>query len=177
MSNDKNSYFSKNFIRALIISATIILSTVLLSSFVGFNAPAEDAQQTYTEVKNLALTTTWTDIFLNNFLLTLVTFIPAFGILFAVYVQFNTGYGFGALAQTYHVNNVQATLLTLLTPVGILEYSAYILALAESITLVYAIYRRQLKKRLVTHTWKTLIAVALLLLSGAVVEAALLGRL
>jgi uncharacterized membrane protein SpoIIM required for sporulation len=176
MSNN-NYYFSKNFIRSLIISTIIILSTFLLSSFVGFNAPPEDAQQLASEIENLAATTTWTDIFLNNFLLTLVTFIPAFGIFFAVFVQFGTGYGFGALAQAYHVNNLQITLLTLLTPVGILEYSAYILALAESITLAYSIYKKELKKRLITHTWKTLTTVALLLLIGAVVEAAFIGRL
>jgi len=175
MNND--TYFSKNFICTFIISAIIILSTLLLSSFVGFNASPEDAQQIASEIENLIATTTWTDIFLNNFLLTLVTFTPAFGIFFAVYVQFNTGYAFGALAQNYHVNNLQITLLTLVTPVGILEYSAYILALAESIILVYSIYKKELKKRLVTHTWKTLTAVALLLLIGAVVEAALIGRL
>jgi len=176
-SNNNNNYFSKNFILTLIISATIILSTLLLSSFVGFNAPPENAQQIDTEVKNLASTTTWTDIFINNFLLTLVTFIPAFGIFFAVYVQFGTGYAFGALAQVYHVNNLQITLLTLLTPVGILEYSAYILALAESIILIYSIYKKELKKRFITHTWKTLTTVALLLLIGAVIEAAFIGRL
>jgi len=175
MSN--NNYFSKSFIRSLIISAVIILSTLLLSSFVGFNASPKDAEQIKQEVENLTETTTWTDIFLNNFLLTLVTFIPAFGIFFAVFVQFGTGYVFGAVAQAYHVNNVQITLLTLVTPVGILEYSAYILALAESITLIYSIYKKGLKKRLVTHTWKTLTAVALLLLIGAVVEAAFIGRL
>jgi len=178
---DNNSYFSKNFIRALIISATIILSTLLLSSFVGFNAPPEEAEQITQEVENLAATLTWTNIFLNNFLLTLVTFIPVFGIPFAVYVQFNTGYAFGALAQTlyetYHVNNIQIILLTLLSPVGILEYSAYILALTESIILVYSIYKKELKKRLVTYTWKTFIFVALLLLVGALIEAAFIGRL
>jgi len=171
------SYFSKNFILALVISAVIILSTLLLSSFQGFNAPPQEANQIATEVENSAATTTWTDIFLNNFLLTLVTFIPVFGILFAVFVQFNTGFAFGALAQHYHVNNLQITLLTLVTPVGILEYSSYILALAESIMLIYSIYKKELKKRLVIHTWKTLTAVAFLLLIGAIVEAAFIGRL
>lgn len=179
--SNNNNYFSKNFIRTLIISAIIILSTLLLSSFVGFNASPEEAQQIKQEIENLTETTTWTDIFLHNFILTLVTFIPGFGILFAVFVQFSTGYAFGAVAQTlyetYHVNNLQITLLALATPVGILEYSAYILALAESITLAYSTYKKELKKRLVTHTWKTLTAVALLLLIGAVVEAALIGRL
>jgi len=179
--NNNNYYFSKNFIRSLIISTIIILSTLLLSSFVGFYAPPEEAQQITKEIDNLAATATWLDIFINNFRLTLPTFIPAFGIFFAVLVQFSTGYVFGAIAQalyeTYHLNNLQITLLTLLTPVGILEYSAYILALAESITLAYSIYKKESKKRLITHTWKTLTAVALLLLIGAVVEAAFIGRL
>jgi len=170
-------YFSKNFVSALLISAIIIFSTLLLSSFVGFSASPEEAQQIATEVENLASTTTWADIFLNNFLLTLVAFTPFFGILFEVFVQFNTGYAFGALAQHYHVNNLQVTLFTLVTPVGILEYSAYILALAESIMLVYSIFKKELKKRLVIHTWKTLTAVAFLLLIGAIVEAFLIGRL
>jgi len=174
---DNNHYFSKNFTCILIISAAIILSTLLLSSFIGFNTPTEEAEQITQEIKKLTATTTWTDIFLNNFLLTLVTFTPVFGIPFAIYVQFSTGYALGALAQTYHVNNVQITLLLLATPVGILEYSAYILALAESIIIVYSIYKKELKKRLVTHTWKTLTTVMLLLLIGAVVEAFLIGRL
>ena len=174
---DKNSYFSKNFVLALIISATIILSTLLLSSFEGFNAPPEVANQTATEIENLRATTTWAEIFLNNFLLTLITFIPIFGILFAVYVQFSTGYTIGALAQAYHLNNVLVTLTLLTTPIGILEYTAYILSLAESIILVYSAYKKELKKRIVNHTWKTFAIVALLLLIGAVVEAALIGRL
>jgi len=175
MNND--TYFSKNFIHTLIISAIIILSTLLLSSFIGFNASPEEAEQIAKEVENLTATATWIDIFLNNFLLTLITFTPIFGIIFAVYVQFNTGYAFGALAQNYNWNNLQLTLTVLVTPVGILEYSAYILALAESIILIYSIYKKELKKRLVNHTWKTLTTVALLLLIGAVIETALIGRL
>jgi uncharacterized membrane protein SpoIIM required for sporulation len=171
MSN--NNYFSKNFILALIISATIILSTILLASFIGSYAPQEEANQIRQEVENLA-TETWTDIFIHNFPLALVTFIPAFGIFFAVFMQFSTGYAFGAVAETYHVNGILLTLLALATPVGILEYSAYILALAESIILVYSIYKKEFEKRLINHTWKTLIAVALLLLIGAIVEALLI---
>jgi len=174
---DDNSYFSKSFILALLISATIIFSTLLLASFQGFNTSPETADQIAAEVEDLRATTTWMDIFLNNFMLTVVTFTPIFGILFAVYVQFNTGYTLGALAQAYNVNNVQATLILLATPVGILEYSAYILALAESIIIAYSVYKKELKKRLVNHTWKTIAIVVLLLLIGAVFEAFIIGRL
>jgi len=173
----KNSYFSQSFVLALIISAILILATLLLSSFEGFNAPPEVAEQIDREIKNLRATETWVGIFLHNFGLTLVTFIPVFGILFAIFVQFSSGYAIGALSQVYHVNNVQVILIALASPVGILEYSAYILALAESIIIVYSAYKKELKKRLANHAWKTLIIVALLLLIGALIEASIIGRL
>jgi len=172
-----NIYLSRSFIRAFIIAVIVIFSVLLLASFLGFNSSPETADQIATEVENLAATTTWTDIFLNNFGLTLVTFVPFFGIFFALYVQFNTGYILGALAQAYNIGNVQATLSILASPIGLLEYSAYTLALAESINIVFLAYKKELKKRLFNHTWKTLIIVALLLLIGAVVEASLLRRL
>jgi len=174
---NQDGYFSKSFIFALFISAALIFSTLLLSSFQGYAAPPEDVDQIATQIENLRATTRWTDIFLNNFRLTLVTFIPVFGIFFAVFVQFNTGYIAGALAQTVHVNNVQVILIALASPVGVLEYSAYIFALAESMIIVYSTYKKELKKRLVNHTWKTLTIVVLLLLIGAVVEASLIRRL
>ena len=173
----KSRYFSQTFTVAFLVSAAAILSTLMLSSFIGFDAPPEVADQIANEVENLAATTNWLDIFINNFGLTLATFTPFFGFLFAIYVQFNTGYAFGALAQAYNVSNVLAVLLTLATPVGLLEYTSYIFALTESITLAYSTYKKELKKRLVNHTWKTLILVALLLLIGAIVEATFIGRL
>jgi uncharacterized membrane protein SpoIIM required for sporulation len=75
------------------------------------------------------------------------------------------------------VNNVEVVLVTLATPVGLLEYTSYIFALTESVILAYSIYRRELKKRFVNQARKTLLFVALLLFMGAIVEAALIGRL
>jgi uncharacterized membrane protein SpoIIM required for sporulation len=174
---NKSRYFSQAFMVAFIVSGIVILSTLLLSSFIGFGAPPEVANEIANEIENQAATTNWLDIFLNNFGLTLITFVPFFGFAFSIYVQFSTGYVLGALSQTYNVSNVLAMLVTLATPVGLLEYTAYIFALAESIILAYSTYRKELKKRLVNHTWKTLILVASLLLIGAIVEAAIIGRL
>jgi uncharacterized membrane protein SpoIIM required for sporulation len=174
---NKGRYFSQHFTAAFVISAVVIFSTLLGSSFIGFDAPPDVADQIANEVENAAATTNWLDIFVNNFGLTLVTFVPFFGFFFAVYVQFGTGYAFGALAQVYNVSNIDAVLVTLITPVGLLEYTSYLFALTESIILAYSIRRREFKKRLVNHTWKTIILVALLLFTGAIVEAALIGRL
>jgi uncharacterized membrane protein SpoIIM required for sporulation len=174
---NKSKYFSQPFTAAFLISAVVILLTLLVSSFIGFDAPPDVADQIANEVENEAATTNWLDIFINNFGLTLLTFVPFFGFPFEIYIQFNTGYGFGALAQFYEINNVQAVLVTLATPVGLLENTAYIFALTESVILAYSIYRREFKKRFVNHAWKTLLFVALLLFMGAIVEAALIGRL
>ena len=174
---NKSRYFSPIFKIAFLASAATILSTLMLSSFIGFDAPPDVVDQLADEVENLRATTSWLHIFVNNFGLTLVTFVPFFGFAFAMYVQFSTGYAFGALAQYYKVNNVLAVLLTLATPVGLLEYAAYIFALTESITLAYSTYKGELKERLVNHAWKTILLVALLLFIGAIVEAAFIGRL
>ena len=173
----KSGYFSPPFTFAFVISVIMIFSTLLGSSFIGFHAPSDVANQIANEVQDAAATTNWMDIFVNNFGLTLVTFVPFFGFFFAIYVQFGTGYAFGALAQVYGVSNIDAVLVTLITPVGLLEYTSYLFALTESIILAYSIRRREFKKRLVNHTWKTIILVALLLFTGAIVEAALIGRL
>jgi uncharacterized membrane protein SpoIIM required for sporulation len=172
---NKGRYFSQHFTAAFIISAIVIFSTLLGSSFIGVDAPPDIADQIANEVENEAGTTNWLDIFINNLGLTLITFVPFFGFFFAIFIQFSTGYAFGALAQVYGVSNVDAVLVTLFTPVGLLEYTAYILALTESIILAYSIYRREFKKRLVNQAWKTIILVALLLFMGAIVEAALIG--
>ena len=174
---NKGRYFSQHFTAAFVISAVAIFSTLLGSSFIGFDAPPDVADQIANEVENEAAATSWLDIFVNNFGLTLVTFVPFFGFFFAVYVQFGSGYFFGALAQAYGVSNVDAVLVTLITPVGLLEYTSYIFALTESIILAYSIYKREFTKRLVNQAWKTIILVALLLFIGAIVEAALIGRL
>jgi hypothetical protein len=174
---NKSTYFSQVFMIAFIVSAVVIFSTLLLSSFVGFNAPADIAAQIASDEENQAATTTWYYIFINNFGLTLFTFMPFFGFAFEMFTQFDTGYSFGALAQVYQVNNVQAVLITLATPVGFFEYASYIFASAESLVVAYSIYKREFMNRLVNHTWKTLIFVALFLLIGAIVEAALIGRL
>src|SRR5512139_2139205 len=114
----KSRYFSPVFINAFIVSIVVIFSVLLLSSFIGFSAPPDVVAQIASDEENLAATTTWYDIFINNFGLTLVAFVPFFGFAFEMFTQYNTGYVFGALAQAYQVNNIQAVLVTLATPIG-----------------------------------------------------------
>jgi hypothetical protein len=54
---NKSRYFSQTFTVAFLVSAAAILSTLMLSSFIGFDAPPEVADQIANEVENLAATT------------------------------------------------------------------------------------------------------------------------
>ncbi len=173
----KSKYFSQAFVYALIASVVVILSTLIGASFIGFNAPSDVASQIATETESQAATTTWYYIFFNNFGLTLIGFVPFFGFAFEMFLEFNTGYAFGALSQVYHVSNVLAVLVTLATPVGVLEYVSYFFASAESLILAYSATRGELRNRFVNHSWKTILFVAVLLFISAIVEAAMIGRL
>ena len=119
----------------------------------------------------------WTaiDFFSNNVRVTLISFIPVIGSVWMSFVQYNTGYVFGILAKAYEVNFVLVTVLTIVSPTGLLEYSAYILAVGESFIIVYATLKKNFKKRLSKHTWKTLLTVIVLLFIGGIVEAVLVG--
>jgi len=91
---NKGRYFSGVFRVALLISVVVIFSTLLIASFIGFDAPADVADQIASDVESQAATTTWQDIFVNNFGLTLITFVPFFGFAFEIHIEFNTGYAF-----------------------------------------------------------------------------------
>ena len=73
------------------------------------------------------------------------------------------------------MNFFSLILLTLGSPTGLLEYSAYILTFSESFIIVYSTVTKKVRKRLSKQTWKTLFIVIGFLLIGAIVEAVSLG--
>ncbi|MHA2429280.1 MAG: hypothetical protein ACXADB_14755, partial [Candidatus Hermodarchaeia archaeon] len=78
-------------------------------------------------------------------------------------------------AKAYGVNFFSLTLLTLGSPTGLLEFSAYILTLSESFIIVYSTVTKKVRKRLSKQTWKTLLIVIGFLLIGAIAEAISIG--
>jgi hypothetical protein len=113
-------------------------------------------------------------IFSNNFLITLIMFVPVFGPGFGFYVLFSTGAAINAIAiaQGYPLFLVLFSLV--LTPVFWLEFVVYSTALAESIWL----FRRILQGRGLRELKNLGILVAVcagLLFLGAVIEAWLIS--
>lgn len=170
-------YVSRQFICALIVSATIVLASLSYGASRGNQVELAVAHQTLREVETIAGESTWFSILINNVSLTLVTFLPLMGAVWMIYVQFNTGWHLGAIAKVYNINYLVATSLVLTSIVGLIEYSAYTIALGESLFLVYSATQGEFQRRVIQHSWLSIIIVVSLLFLGGAVEAFLLGTL
>lgn len=170
-------YFSKPFIYTLIVSAIIVFVSLTYGASRGNQVEIEVANQTLAEVETMASESTWFSLFINNVSIALMTFIPLIGAVWMIFLQYNTGWYLGAMAKAFNVDYIMATSIILTSIVGLIEYPAYIIALGESMFLVYSAAKREAKERLIQHSWKSIIIVVSLLFIGGVVEAFLLGRL
>jgi uncharacterized membrane protein SpoIIM required for sporulation len=107
-------------------------------------------------------------IFLNNFEICLLMFIPIAGAVLGFTILFNTGVALGAIAYVQGYPAGLGLFSLVITPVFWLEFAAYSIAMAESIWLT---------RRLLQHRWlevkNTAILVAIcagILIVGAIVE-------
>jgi hypothetical protein len=161
---------------ALSIAATILGTLVQLN--------AQDAKQ-LSDSANSVITDNPTysslvgAIFLNNFKICLVMFIPIFGAAFGLFVLFSTGVGIRAIIDTQTVSSASNAISTIAPTTAILalvfvgltfllEYVSYSIGIAESIWL----YRRltQRRWRELKNTGILIGIVAALLIIGALVE-------
>ncbi len=175
-SSKRKRIYSILFVLVLAIVATLIGTLVPIS--------AQDAKQindslNQTVTQNKAEGTLIPHIFLNNFGLCLLMFIPLVGSVIGLFIMFNTGVALGAelrvqsaTATTATVSHIsQTTAILGLVFIGLtflLEYVSYSIGISESIWL----YRR-----LTQHRWRELKntailigIVAVLLITGAIVE-------
>jgi len=84
-------------------------------------------------------------IFLNNFGICLLMFIPIVGAGLGMFILFNTGLALGAIASTQGYPVWVGLGSLVLTPVFWLEFAAYSLAMAESVWIFVRIIRLRLK--------------------------------
>lgn len=107
-------------------------------------------------------------IFLNNFQILLLMFIPLAGAGLGLIILYETGVVLSALATVQGYPAYLAVLNLMATPVFWIEFAAYSIAMAESIW----IFRRLLRRRWGELKWLALSIglCALLLIIGAYVE-------
>lgn len=144
----------------------VVIGSLVPLSEADANMISNELNQTLSEHK--ASDTLAQYIFLNNFSICLLMFIPLVGAALGFFILFETGIALGAIALTQGFPTSLALLSLVITPVFWLEFIAYSLAMAESIWL----FRRLMQKRWRELKWTGLfigIAAALLIV-GAIVE-------
>jgi hypothetical protein len=169
--------YSTGFILLLAVLATIAGTLVPISQQ---DAQVISDQLNQTVTQGTSGGTLIPDIFINNFSLCLLMFIPLAGLGIGLFILFSTGMAFRAVfeiqaanglsgASTSNINPSTAILgLVLIGAVFLLEYVSYTIAMTESVWL----FRRMMQKRWseLKITAAVIGVVALLLIIGAVVE-------
>jgi uncharacterized membrane protein SpoIIM required for sporulation len=163
------------FIIAVIV--TVIGSFVPLSSQDAYQL-SNQLNQTLNE--NKASNTLTQYIFLNNFEICLLMFVPVVGAALGMFILFDTGLALGAIATTQGYPVLLGLASLIVTPVFWIEFAAYSIAMAESIWLVRRLIQailteergrwREILWRELKWTGLSVAACAGLLAIGAVVE-------
>lgn len=129
----------------------------------------EEAQILTDDLDKLVLDITAIDIFLHNFGITLLMFIPAAGIAMGIISAWSTGFAFAALGLINPEIGMIPPLSIFLTPFGLLEISAYAIATSSSLHSVYRIIKKQpIISYIKPLAIEISIVVALLLIGGYV---------
>jgi hypothetical protein len=112
-------------------------------------------------------------IFGNNFMLTMLMFVPFVGPIFGFYVLYNTGVAIEAEAIAQHFPPTLTLFSLFLTPIAWLEFAAYSTAIAGSIWLSARLLQGRGRHELV-NTAKFMSVCAVILLVSAIIETALI---
>src|SRR4030067_1250 len=108
-------------------------------------------------------------IFLNNFLICLMMFVPVVGPFYAFFVMYSTGRVIAAIAIAGGVDPAALFVTTFVFPHAWIEYVAYGLAISQSVWLIIGLAQHRFKGEIGT-TLKMIGASALILLLAAIVE-------
>ena len=161
--------------RKRIYSTIIIFVIAILVTILGTLVPlsAQDAQQISNELNqtiasNTANGTLAQYIFLNNFSICLLMFVPIIGPVLGFFILFSTGTALGAIASVQGYPALLGLALLVLTPIFWLEFVSYSIGITESIWLFRRLMQRRWRE--LKNTGILIGICALLLLIGAIVE-------
>lgn len=169
----KNASPKQKRIYSTLIIFVIAVLFVVIGSYVPIshqdaNSRYDDINQTVSDYgSNFGLATE--SIFLNNFQICLLMFIPVAGPIMGLAILLNTGISFGAIAAINGYPVVLIFINMFLSPIFWLEFAAYSIAITESIWLLRRLIQGQWRELKITGI--TIGICAALLIIGALVEA------
>jgi len=113
-------------------------------------------------------------IFGNNFMYTMIMFVPVIGPGWGFFILYNTGRVIAAIAAINRVNPIFLLSLLFLQMHAWMEYVSYSLAISESLILTYSIIKRSFKNELKNMSVILTICSIILLLAAIIEFAAIL---
>ena len=159
-------YNFKRRILYLLIGILVFIIFFTLGTFVNFDESTSQLlkEQFQNKIKNIDSV----GIFLNNFLISILMFLPGIGIAFGLFSGFSTGNIFMILTRDLPIQI--PPLLVFLTIFGIMELVSYGIAISRSYLLLIRILKRSNIKESLIHTGIEIGIVAIILLFGAIIE-------
>ena len=128
----------KRIYSILLVFLVAILALIIGSSTTLSHNQAETISDTLNQTlnENRANNTLIQYIFINNFSICLLMFIPLFGAGLGLFILYNTGVALNAIASIQGYPVYLGILSLWLTPIFWIEFAAYSIAMAESIWLI-----------------------------------------
>jgi hypothetical protein len=163
------------FILLIVVAAAGALTPMSLQQAEEENNSLNETRQ---QVRNTSLLSGTLYIFRNNFVISLVTFIPFVGPIFGAMVMYNTGLVIGAetYAEGFNLSPVLVLLLLFFYPFTWMEFLAYSIAFSESVWLAWSIIKRRAKNELVNALILILVCMVILL-AAALIEMVIIKAL
>jgi len=121
------------------------LVALLVVTVIGVVLPISRAQaaQQYSQLQTQLANPTLFSIFINNFGIAAVGFIPFIGAVYDGFVMLNTGLALGAIGTTKGIPPLYLLTVSMTTPFFWMEYVSYSLAIGAAAFLVLSIQQRR----------------------------------
>ncbi|TLX86079.1 MAG: stage II sporulation protein M [Thaumarchaeota archaeon] len=157
--------FKKRFLY-LAVGIFLFLIFFLIGTTISFDKTTATLlkEQFQKKIKNIDST----GIFINNFLISILMFIPGVGIAFGLFSGFSTGNIFMIITQDLPIQ--LPPLLVFLTIFGIMELISYGIAISRSYLLLIQILKRTNIIENIIHTSFEIGVVAIILFISAIIE-------
>lgn len=156
--------------RILVFFVFLFLFTIIYYSGTKTEVNKTDAEKFIEDFNKIIQEINSVGIFLHNIIIALPMFIPGFGMLWGFFSSWSTGYAFAALESIKpSLSSIDPLKLLYFTPFGLLELSAYSIAMSRSFLLTHKIIKKlSIKSDLISTSVEILISTILLFLGGFV---------
>lgn len=131
--------------RARFFVATLV--TLVLLTLVAVLLPISKAQaaQEYSQLQTQLANPTLLSIFINNFGIAIIGFLPFVGAIYEGFVLFNTGLAVAAIGTTKGVPATYLLAVSMTTPFFWMEYVSYSIAISAAAFLIVSIQQRRFR--------------------------------